>query len=58
MVDDDPQMLRFVRDALLGEGYAPLVAADHHKLPDLLEAEKPVLGRARPGFCPGPTASS
>ena len=43
VVDDDPQMLRFVRDALLGEGYAPLVAADHHQLPDLLEAEKPVL---------------
>ena len=43
VVDDDPQMLRFVRDALLGEGYAPLVATDHHELPDLLEAEKPVL---------------
>ena len=43
VVDDDPQMLRFVRDALLGEGYAPLVAADYHQLPDLLEAEKPVL---------------
>ena len=43
VVDDDPQMLRFVRDALLGEGYAPLVAADHHQLAELLEAEKPVL---------------
>ena len=43
VVDDDPQMLRFVRDALLGEGYAPLVAADHHQLAKLLEAEKPVL---------------
>ena len=43
VVDDDPQMLRFVRDALLGEGYAPLVATDHHQLAELLEAEKPVL---------------
>ena len=43
VVDDDPQMLRFVRDALLGEGYAPLVAADHHQLAEVLEAEKPVL---------------
>ena len=43
VVDDDPQMLRFVRDALLGEGYAPLVAADHHGLADLLETEKPAL---------------
>ena len=43
VVEDDPQMLRFVRDALLGEGYAPLVATDHHQLRDLLEAQKPVL---------------
>ena len=43
VVDDDPQMLRFVRDALLGEGYAPLVATGHQELPALLEAEKPVL---------------
>ena len=43
VVDDDPQMLRFVRDTLLGAGYAPLVAADHHRLSDLLKAEKPVL---------------
>ena len=43
VVDDDPQMLRFVRDALVGEGYAPLVAADHHRLSELLETEKPAL---------------
>ena len=43
VVDDDPQMLRFLRDALLGEGYAPLVTADHHGLSGLLEAEKPAL---------------
>ncbi len=43
VVDDDPQMLRYLRDALLGAGYAPLVAADHQDLPDLLRAEKPAL---------------
>ena len=43
VVDDDPQMLRYLRDALLGAGYAPLVAADHQELPDLLKAEKPAL---------------
>ena len=43
VVDDDPQMLRFVRDALLGADYAPLVAGDHHELSELIETEKPVL---------------
>ncbi len=43
VVDDDPQMLRFVRDALHGAGYAALVAGDHHELPALLEAERPAL---------------
>ena len=43
VVDDDPQMLRYLRDALLGAGYAPLVAADQRELPELLEAEKPAL---------------
>ena len=43
VVDDDPRMLRYVRDALLGAGYAPLVAADHRELSDLLAAERPAL---------------
>ena len=43
VVDDDPQMLRFVRDALVGAGYASLVAGNHRELPHLLEAEKPAL---------------
>ncbi len=43
VVDDDPQMLRYLRDALLGAGYSPLVAADHRELPNLLKAEKPAL---------------
>ena len=43
VVDDDPQMLRFVRDALLRAGYAPLVAADHHDLARVLGVEQPSL---------------
>ena len=43
VVDDDPQTLRFVRDSLLGAGYAPLVAGDHHELSNLLESEQPAL---------------
>ena len=43
VVDDDPQMLRYLRAALLAAGYAPLVAADQRELPELLAAEKPVL---------------
>ena len=43
VVDDDPQMLRYVRDALDDAGYAPLVTGDHHELPRLIEAEQPAL---------------
>ena len=43
VVDDDPQMLCYLRDALLGAGYAPLVATDHQELPNLLATEKPAL---------------
>ena len=43
VVDDDPQMLRFVRDTLLGAGYTPLVAADHQDLARVLATEKPAL---------------
>ena len=43
VVDDDPQALRFVRDALTKAGYAALVTGDHHDLPDLIEAERPHL---------------
>jgi DNA-binding response OmpR family regulator/signal transduction histidine kinase len=43
VVDDDPQMLRYLRDALLGAGYTPLVAAHQRDLPELLKAEKPAL---------------
>ncbi len=43
VVDDDPQMLRYLRDALLAAGYALLVSADHRNVPDLLAAERPAL---------------
>ena len=43
VVDDDPQMLRFLRDALFRVGYAPLVAGDHRELSHLIETEKPAL---------------
>ena len=43
VVDDDPRALRFVRDALTEAGYEALVAADHHDLADLIDAERPHL---------------
>ena len=43
VVDDDPQMLRYVRDALLSAGYAPLLTADPRELTDLLKAQRPRL---------------
>ena len=43
VVDDDPQMLRYLRDTLLAAGYAPLVSADHRNVSDLLAAERPAL---------------
>ena len=43
VVDDDPRTLRFVRDALSAEGYAPLVTGDHHELARILRAERPAL---------------
>ena len=43
MVDDDPQALRFVRDALLTAGYAPLMTGDPRELPRLIRTGKPEL---------------
>ena len=43
VVDDDPQALRFVRDALLTAGYAPLLTGDPQELPRLIQTEKPRL---------------
>ena len=43
VVDDDPRMLRFVRDALTRAGYAPLVTGEPGELAHLIRSEKPRL---------------
>ena len=43
VVDDDPQMLRYVRDALSKAGYSPTVTADPEEVPRLMEEEVPQL---------------
>ena len=43
VVDDDPRALRFVRDALSGAGYAPLVTGTPEDLPRIIRTERPRL---------------
>ena len=43
VVDDDPQMLRFVRDALERAGYSPIVTGDYRDLSRIIQAQKPHL---------------
>ena len=43
VVDDDPQTLRYVREALVGGGYVPVATGDPHELPDLLRTHRPGL---------------
>ena len=43
VVDDDPQTLRYVRDALAAAGYAPLVTGDPRQIPEILQTRKPRL---------------
>ena len=43
VVDDDPRMLRFVRDTLTKTGYAPLVTGAPDDLAGLIRAERPQL---------------
>ena len=43
VVDDDPRMLRFVRDTLTDAGYAPLVTGAPDDLAGLIRAERPEL---------------
>ena len=43
VVDDDPRMLRSVRDALAAAGYAPLVTGEPGELAHLIRSEKPRL---------------
>ena len=43
VVDDDPQTLRYVRDALDNAGYAAIVTGDPRELPRLIRTERPDL---------------
>ena len=43
VVDDEPQTLRYVRDALVEAGYAPAVTAEPREVPGLLKSKKPEL---------------
>ena len=43
VVEDDPRMLRYVRNALTAAGYAPLVTGDPRDLSRIIKKEKPRL---------------
>ena len=43
VVDDDPQTLRYVRDALAAAGYSPLVTGDPREVPRLIREKQPRL---------------
>ena len=43
VVDDDPQILRYVRNTLSKAGYTPVVTADADEVSKLLESESPQL---------------
>jgi len=43
VVDDDPETLRYARDALTRAGYAPIVSGDPENLPELLRTKQPHL---------------
>ena len=43
VVDDDPQMLRYLRDALAGAGYAPVVTGDPEEVANLVATHRPAL---------------
>ena len=43
VVDDDPNMLRYVRDALEEAAYSPLITGDHENLARIIQTEKPQL---------------
>ena len=43
VVDDDPKVLRYVRDALVADGCAPVVTADPREVADLIVTHKPQL---------------
>ena len=42
-VDDEPQALRYFRDALVAAGYQPVVTGDPQEALQLMEEERPQL---------------
>ncbi len=42
-VDDDPQALRYIREALVGSGYTVIATVDPAEVPRLMEEERPHL---------------
>ena len=43
VVDDDPQMLRYIRDALTESGFDTIVTGDHTELSSIIRTEEPEL---------------
>ena len=43
VVDDDPQMLRYLGQALAKDGYSPIITGDHRDLSRIIRTEKPHL---------------
>ena len=43
VVDDDPEALPYVRDALTAAGYAALATGDHQELSRVIQEQKPHL---------------
>ena len=43
VVDDDPQMLRYIRESLTESGFDPVVTGDHVELSSIIRAEEPKL---------------
>jgi len=43
VVDDDPQILRYVRNTLVDAGYVPVVTGDPNEVSGLLDSERPRL---------------
>ena len=43
VVDDDPLTLRFVREALLQAGFAPVATGEPSEIPDIVRTERPCL---------------
>ena len=43
VVDDDPQTLRYVREALAKNGYSPIVTGEHQDLSRIIRTERPRL---------------